>query len=80
MEHLVRALPWIQVIISVSLSGLILLQRSGAELGGALGGGDGGGGATYARRGFERVMFIATIVLSLLFILSSFAALFLIGR
>ena len=44
MELLKDAMPWIQTILSVVLIGLILLQRSGAELGGAFGGGDAGGG------------------------------------
>ncbi len=77
MELLVRALPWIQILISVALAGLILLQRSGAELGGAFGGGDGGGGTVYTRRGFEKIMFVSTIVLAIAFIVASFVALFL---
>ena len=77
MQLLGQALPWILVIISVVLSGLILLQRSGAELGGAFGGGDGGGGTLYTRRGFEKVLFITTIVLGLVFIIANFGSLLL---
>lgn len=77
MELLTHALPWIQIILSVVLIGLILLQRSGAELGGAFGGGDAGGGTLYTRRGFEKVLFIATIVCGVLFVAASFAALLL---
>lgn len=77
MQLLAHALPWIQIIVSVSLAGLILLQRSGAELGGAFGGGDGSGGTVYTRRGFEKVLFTATIVLALVFIAANFGALFL---
>lgn len=77
MELLTHALPWIQIILSVVLIGLILLQRSGAELGGAFGGGDVGGGAAYTRRGFERIFFIATIVCGALFIAVNFGALLL---
>ena len=77
MELLGHALPWIQIVISVVLIGLILLQRSGAELGGAFGGGDGGGGTLYTRRGFEKVMFMATIALAAAFIISNFGALIL---
>ena len=79
MQLLAHALPWIQIVVSVSLAGLILLQRSGAELGGAFGGGDGSGGTVYSRRGFEKVLFVATIVLALAFIVTNFGAL-LIGR
>ncbi len=76
MQLLVTALPWIQVIVSVLLVGLILLQRSGAELGGAFGGGDGSGGTLYTRRGFEQVLFTATIVLAVIFVVANFGALF----
>jgi protein translocase SecG subunit len=75
MELLAQALPWIQIVSAVMLSALILLQRSGAELGGAFGGGDTGGGTAYARRGFERVMFGSTIGLAIVFVLANFAAL-----
>lgn len=77
MELLKHALPWIQIILSVVLIGLILLQRSGAELGGAFGGGDAGGGTLYTRRGIEKMFFIATIVCGVLFIAVNFAALLL---
>ncbi len=76
MEFLKHALPWLQIILSVVLIGLILLQRSGAELGGAFGGGD-GGGTSYSRRGFERVLFIATIACGIAFIVFNFVALLL---
>jgi protein translocase SecG subunit len=75
MELLKHALPWIQIVLSVLLIGLILLQRSGAELGGAFGGG-GEGGATYTRRGAEKVIFYATILIAILFIAASLLALF----
>jgi len=77
MQLLLGALPFIQVILSVLLVGLILLQRSGAELGGAFGGGDGSGGTLYTRRGFERVLFYMTIILGVLFVISNLAALLL---
>ena len=75
MELLKHALPWLQIILSVSLIGLILLQRSGAELGGAFGGGDGSGGTLYTRRGFEKVLFFSTIVCASAFIVLNFAVL-----
>jgi protein translocase SecG subunit len=77
MELLGHAMPWIQIILSVVLIGLVLLQRSGAELGGAFGGGDAGGGTLYTRRGFEKILFYATIAGGFLFIAVNFAALFL---
>ena len=77
MELLKHAMPWIQIILSVVLIGLILLQRSGSELGGAFGGGDAGGGTLYSRRGFEKVLFFGTIICGILFIAVNFAALLL---
>jgi preprotein translocase subunit SecG len=68
-------LPWIQVVISIALVAIILLQRSDeGGLGGSFGGGAGGGSA-YTRRGLERTLFRATITLSLLFGVTAFIAL-----
>lgn len=59
-------IPIIQTIISVALVVLILLQERSAGLSGIMGG---EGGAFYqTRRGLERVIFIATIVLSVVFV------------
>ncbi len=65
-------LPIIQVILSVLLVMAVLLQNRGGGLGSAFG----GGGASYhTKRGFERTLFIATIVLGILFVLSTILAL-----
>ncbi len=50
----------IQLVLSVTIIALILLQERSAGLGGIFGGE--GGGFYQARRGLERVVFIATIV------------------
>jgi protein translocase SecG subunit len=73
MEAAIGMLPGAQIVLSVVLVALILLQRSGAELGGAFGGGDGGGGTLYTRRGAERVIFFTTIAVGVAFILVSLA-------
>ena len=73
MELLSSFLPWIQIILSIFLIGAILLQQSGAGIGGAFGGSDGGG--FHTRRGFEKFLFRATIVIATLFALSAFVAL-----
>lgn len=65
----------IQIILSVLLVIAILLQRSEAGLGSAFGGGDMGGGVHYTRRGMEKWLFQATIVLAILFALSAITAL-----
>ena len=75
MAFLGSVLPWIQIVLSVLLVGSILLQQSGAGVGGAFGGADSGG--FHTRRGLEKVLFRATIVLSILFAASAFVALLL---
>lgn len=73
MELLIAYLPWIQVTLSVLLVIAILLQQSGASVGGAFGGSD--SSFFHTRRGFEKTLFQATIVLAILFALSAFIAL-----
>ena len=73
MELLSSLLPWIQIILALLLVGAVLLQQSGAGIGGAFGGADGGG--FYTRRGFEKFLFQATIVIAILFAVSAFVAL-----
>ena len=69
-------LPVIQIILSVLLVVLILLQQSEAGLGAAFGG-SGDSGFKHTRRGFEKVLFNSTIVVAILFALSAFVALIL---
>lgn len=66
-EIFISALPWAQVVLSVLLSVLILIQRSEAGLGSAFGG-DSGGSVSYTRRGTELLIFRTTIVLAILFV------------
>ena len=60
-------LPYTQVILSVLLVVSILLQRTGAQVGGAFGGSDNWSSAYHTRRGFEKFLFIATIIIAILF-------------
>ncbi len=59
-------------IVQIALSGLlivaILLQQRGTGLSGAFGG---EGGVYFKKRGAEKIIFIATIVLAVLFIAST---------
>lgn len=74
MQSLSSVFPWIQIVISVLLVVSVLMQHSEAGLGGAFG----GSGATsgfHTKRGFERFLFIGTIVLGVLFIISTVVAL-----
>lgn len=75
MTSITGILPYAQIVLSVLLIGSILMQRSEAGLGGAFGGGDGYGSAQHTKRGFEKTLFIATIVIAALFALSAFIAL-----
>ncbi len=78
METVALALPYVQIALSVLLVAAILLQQSGSSLGGAFGG-DNFSAAFHTRRGAEKALFYASIVLGVLFALSAFVAL-LIGR
>ena len=69
-------LPYIQIVLSLLLIAGILLQRSEASLGSAFGG-DSATGGRFMRRGFEKLLFNATIIVAILFCLSSFASLLL---
>jgi len=73
MEFLVTILPWTQIILSIILATTILLQQTGAGVGGAFGGGD--DSIRYTRRGMEKVLFYLSIVIAILFAVSAFAML-----
>ena len=75
MELILKVLPWAQIILSVLLVGAILLQRSSADTGGALGGGEGISSVYHTKRGLEKVLFNATILIALLFAASAFTVL-----
>ncbi len=60
-------MTWIkiaQVVVSILLIVVILLQNRGAGLGSAFGG---SGGVYLVKRGLEKKLFIATIVISIIF-------------
>lgn len=67
-------LPYIQVILSLLLIGGVLLQRSDASLGSGFGG-DGSFGTRFMRRGAEKTLFRATVLVGVLFALSALAPL-----
>ena len=64
-------LPYIQIILSTLLVVAILLQRTGAQVGGAFGGGDNFSSAFHTRRGFEKGLFIGSIIIAVLFAASA---------
>ncbi len=76
MSALMGYLPYIQILLSALLIVVVLLQRTGASLGGAFGA-DNFSSGFHTRRGLEKTLFRATIVLSVLFAVSALAPLFL---
>ncbi len=58
----------IQIIISVTIIGLVLMQAKGSGLGGIFGG---DGGVYRTKRGVEKTMYQITIALSILFFVIS---------
>lgn len=74
METVANILPYAQITISILLIVSILLQQRGASIGGAFGT-DNFSSTFYKRRGFEKTLFRATIVLAILFVLSAVLAL-----
>ena len=65
-------LPYAQVVLSLLLMLGIVLQNRGASLGGAFGG-DNFASTFYKRRGAEKFLFQATIVVAILFVLAGIA-------
>ena len=73
MELLRTILPFAQIVLSVLLVAVILLQQRGSSLGGAFGG-DNFSAAFHKRRGAELFLFQATIGLAILFVGAAFLA------
>jgi len=65
-----QILKIVQIVIAISLMISILLQNRDSGAGGIFGGG-GGGGNFSVRRGFEKKLFTATIILAIIFIVIS---------
>lgn len=67
MELLKAILPYAEIALSLLLILGIVLQQRGANLGGAFGG-DNFASTFYKRRGAEKILFQATIVIALLWV------------
>ena len=78
MEALVTALPYAIIILGILIIVGIVLQQRGASLGGAFGG-DNFASTFYKRRGAEKFLFNATIVIAILLVLAAIANFFLTG-
>jgi len=69
MNTITQVLPWIQLVLALLLVGAVLIQRSADGIEGALGGSS--SNMTYfARRGGEKFLFTATIVIAIVFAIS----------
>lgn len=74
MTALVSYLPYIQIILAISMIAAVLIQQSDASAGGAFGGADNWNAGYHTRRGSEKILFNITVILSILFALSSLLA------
>jgi protein translocase SecG subunit len=72
MNHLAAILPYAEIILSILLIIGVVLQQRGAGLGGAFGG-DNFTSTFYKRRGAEKFLFSASIVLAILFVATAIA-------
>ena len=60
----------VQILLSIALVGVILMQSQGSGMGSSFG----GGGEFYrSRRGIEKVLLRVTVIIAVLFLLSSLA-------
>ena len=74
MSSIAPVLPYVQIALAVLLTAVVLLQQSESSVSAAFGG-DSFSSGHHTRRGFEKILFNATIIIAILFILSSFLAL-----
>ena len=72
MQAIVQILPYVQIILSVVLVTAIMLQQSGAGVGGALGGDN--MSFQHTRRGFEKFLFYLSVICGILFAVSALVA------
>jgi len=70
-------IPYVQIVLSTLLVLGVLVQHSEAGAGGAFGGGDSFSSVYHNKRGAEKFIFIATIVIAVLFAATSFVLLLL---
>ncbi len=73
MQTLQGILPYVQIGLSVLLIAAILLQQSAAGLGGAFG--DNFSAGFHTKRGFEKTLFTSSIIIAVLFVISTLIAL-----
>lgn len=74
---MVQILSYIQIVVSILLTISILMQNRGSGLSAAFGGDFSG---FYTKRGLERFLFIASIILGAIFIVNALATLVISSR
>ena len=74
MNAISTALPFIQIALAVIMVTAILLQQTGASIGGAFGG-DNFSSTHNTRRGSEKLLFVITIITAILFAVSALISL-----
>lgn len=74
MPELANFMPWIQAVLAVLLVVLVLVQQGEGNLGSAFGGGE-TGGPSHKKRGLEKTIFTATIIVACLFVATAILAL-----
>ena len=74
MAFIAGILPYVQIILSALLIVSVIMQRTGASLGGAFGV-DNFSSGFHTRRGLEKTLFYATIILGILFAISALISL-----
>lgn len=66
---MVQLLSVVQLTLAILLIALVLIQRANTDASGALSG-DGGNGTVFVKRGGEKVLHQATVVVGVLFAIS----------
>lgn len=61
-------LPYVQIVLAVILIGLVLIQKTDSDAGGSFGGSS--DSTWHVRRGGEQFIFIFTIIVAILFVVS----------
>jgi len=72
LQTIASVLPYTQIALSVILIVLVLVQQNEASLGSAFGGS--GESSFRTKRGAEKTIFIATIIVSVLFVATAIIA------
>ncbi|MEN9604812.1 MAG: hypothetical protein RJB39_497 [Candidatus Parcubacteria bacterium] len=68
LTAILKGLPYIQIVLAVLLVTLVLIQKTDSDAGGSFGGSS--DSSWHTRRGGEQVIFVLTIIISIVFVAS----------